>query len=58
MKISDLQESPHPACGHLLPEGEEQTRIRLKFLSTSLQPNIQPNLKTLAHWQIVESALL
>ncbi|MAA68093.1 MAG: hypothetical protein CL915_04875 [Deltaproteobacteria bacterium] len=39
-----MQELPHPAYHHLLPEGEGYL-IRLKSSSTGLQPDIQHNLK-------------
>jgi len=47
-KIRNLQESPHPACGHLLPEGEgkesndfvspKQSNLQMKSMTQKPSP--------------------
>ncbi len=49
--MRDLQELPHPAFSHLLPEGEDKESNRFFSLQTIKFINEINGSKTLAQWQ-------
>ena len=51
MKIRDLQESPHLACGHLLPEGEDKGPTGASQQKKIKFANEINGSKILAQWQ-------